>query len=248
MSKHNPELLTEHFIAEGMAAIESFIDEIPTEQNQRLDMLESIRKAIDGIYIENKMLDRMHEAYEACISEALRVAEGDKSIIQYANVTSYNLAANLADCWPDAKQARSDKHFTAGVNAANRCVALRKQLDKPPHAFAMAYFVLGVHEYSLKHYAKAQKAWLKKLENETIQLNDTAHAQTDLNMCLSRGLIGLAGWSLGTENNSNYEQSILDLQTLRTTENENEVDLFVNELTLLKQKHSPFAIADETTQ
>jgi len=55
----------------------------------------------------------------------------------------------------------------------------------------MAYFILGVHEYSLQNYASAEAAWNKNLENEMLRCNDADLAQKDLNVLLSKGLIGL---------------------------------------------------------
>jgi len=233
------ENLADQFIAEGMAGIETQLDECPDDGDQRLILLDSIRKSIDAVYIENKLLDRMYEIYDACIVEALAIANEDEKFVSYANITSYNLAANLADCWDDAEEKRDTKHFEAGVKAAKRCLELRVQLKKPPEAMAMALFILGVHEYSLKHYVEAEKAWSEKLNYELAGKEPFSEKTDDLNILLSRGLIGLARWSLGTENDRSYKESIDDLEAVRTAENSPEIDLFVSELKLLLQKHGP---------
>jgi len=235
--------LMKHFNAEGIAGIETHLAVYPDKNNDnkdhKLKLLESIRKAIGSTYIANKTLDSMHEIYEACIVEALAIANEDEALIEYANVTSYNLAANLADCWSDAEEPRSDKHFEAGVFSAKRCLDLRKKLNKPPASFAMAYFVLGVHEYSLNHYSKSEEAWANKLKNDSLCLEKSTEAETDLNSLLSHGLIALARWSQGAESLGNYDESILRLNAMRTTNNAGEVDLFIDELRLLKEKHGP---------
>jgi len=232
------EILTSTFVNTGLAGIESHLDGLPDSGDQRLVLLSSIRKAIDASYIENKQLDRMLEIYNACIAEALALAKGDEELIQYANVTSYNLSANLADCWPDAEEKRSEKHFTAGIEAATRCLELRIQLKKPPAAMAMAYFILGVHEYSLQRYSLAEQTWQKKLENE-LQSQETSSESDDPNVVLSYGLIGLARWSMGTEDNGKYKESLRRLEADRNAKNSSEIDLFVNELMILRQKHGP---------
>jgi len=215
--------LTKRFFADGITSIEADIHAYPSADKQRLKVLDSIRQATDAVYIENQCLDRMHEVYEACIVESLAVAGDDESLVQYANATSYNLAANLADCWSDAEEPRTTKHFTAGVDAAKRCLDLRVTLDKPPIAMAMAYFILGVHEYSLQNYSAAELAWSKKLENEFLGFEEPSQATTDLNVLLSHGLIGLARWSQGKENDSQYEQSLRQLEAERTAEKLNEL-------------------------
>lgn len=240
MTSTDVEILTSSFVKTGMVGIENHLDELPDSGDRRLFLLDSIRTAIDATYIENKQLDRMQEIYEACIAEALAIANGDEKLIQYANVTSYNLSANLADCWPDAEEKRFERHFTAGIESARRCLDLRVQLKKPPATMAMAYFILGVHEYSLKQYSKAELAWQSKWENELLD-QETTFQDVDLNVLLSRGLIGLAGLSMGAADHSEYNESLRRLEASRTAENSGEVDLFISELTILKRKHGPDA-------
>jgi len=239
MECSHQEELTKYFLADGIAGIQNHLDKCNPDGNERLRLLESVRKAIDATYIDDHTLDRMQEIYEGCIAESLRIADDDESLVQHANVLSYNLSANLADCWVDAVEPRSVKHFYAGVFAAKRCLSLRKQLNKPPAAMAMAYFILGVHEYSLQQFAEANNSWSKKLESEFLSYQDPIEAKQDLNILLSRGLIALARWSLGTENEENYRESIRHLKAARTVENANECDLFVDELRLLKERHAP---------
>jgi len=242
---NNPDLqnLTQRFLAEGLEGIDSQIDRSHTDALHRFTVLNSVRKAIDTSYIGDQTLDKMLEIYEACIAEALSIAGDDEELIEYANVMSYNLAANLADCWDDATEPRTTKHFKAGLQAANRCLQLRTQLNKPPFSFAMAYFVLGVHEYSLQNYSKAEKAWVSKLDNELLALEKPAAAENDLNVLLSQGLIGLARWSSGADNDAAYRQSMRDLDAVRTADNSAEIDMFIDQLTLLQEKHAPVATA-----
>lgn len=235
MENKDIEALTASFQENGMHAINTQLAQYEGQGDARLKVLDSIRQSINP----NQSLDRMQEIYEACIVEALSIAGTNNKLIDYANVTSYNLSANLADCWDDAIEPRTNAHFNAGISAANRCLELRKQLDKPPIAMAMAYFILGVHEYSLQHYSKAEAAWKKKLENENLGHTNPTDADSDLNILLSHGLIALARWSLGVEDTSNYNKSLTQLEAERNTENTNEVDLFISELVLLKEKHGP---------
>lgn len=246
MENPDVEELTNSFLTDGIEGIDSVVKEYPIEGNQRLKLLDSIRQKTNSSYISDHLLDRMHEIHEACIAEALDSANaqgsanGNEELLMYANVTSYNLAANLADCWMDAEEPRSVEHFTAGVASAERCLELRRQLNKPPAAMAMAYFIRGVHEYSLKQYSSAESSWTNKLENEKLSPDTAAASPASLDMLLSHGLIGLARWSQGVGDGSDYEESLRRLEAERTADNNNEVELFLDELRLLKEKHGPF--------
>ncbi|MCB9919288.1 MAG: hypothetical protein H6832_12875 [Planctomycetes bacterium] len=66
-----------------------------------------------------------------------------------ANVIAYNLAADLADCWPADGLVREERHFQVGFDTAERCIAWREELGKPPHPRSIAYWVKGMHELSL---------------------------------------------------------------------------------------------------
>lgn len=235
--------LTASFLAGGLGGIDTHLRACPAEGNQRLKLLDSIRQKISSRYISEHLLGRMHEIYEACVEEALGSVNGndagDEELLMYANVTSYNLAANLADCWLDAEEPRSDKHFNAGLVAAKRCLDLRRQLNKPPAAMAMAYFVKGVHEYSLKDYPTAEITWSSKLENEISGRDESAPATEDLDILLSHGLINLARFSQGLEDETGYQKILQRLESRRNASNENEIDLFLDELRLLKEKHGP---------
>jgi len=241
MESRDIETLTHIFLNNGIQDLESQLDSLGLQEMPRLDVLDDIRKASENVGEDvSEPLDRMHEIYEACVSQALAIADGKEELVQYANATSYNLSANLADCWSDDPRTRSPRHFEAGIAAAKRCLELRRQLNRSPTIVAMAYFILGVHEYALHNFKTAEDAWLSKLENEMLDLENPSQAETDLNVILSHGLIGLARMSLGSGDNKDYIDSLARLESLRNPENTGEIDLFKSELQLLKEKHFPF--------
>ena len=47
-----------------------------------------------------------------------------------ANILSYNLAADLAPCWPEDPEPRTVDHFRAGIRCAEDCLRWRSELDK----------------------------------------------------------------------------------------------------------------------
>lgn len=240
MESLNTNELIKSFLEEGVASVHRYLDQNNLVGIERLKLFEAVRSSIDSSYIDDHKLDRMREIYEASISEALAIADGDEALIEHANVLSYNLSANLADCWDDAVEPRTNEHFQAGIAAANRCLELRKKLKKPPVAMAMAFFILGVHEYSLQHYADAEKAWSQKLEHEYLQYQASSDTEGDLNVLLSQALIGLARCSIGLDNVDVYKDGIRRLEAARTSSNKHEVDLFISELVLLRERHGGF--------
>jgi len=236
------ETLGQCFLHKGINALENQLDQLDLMGLQRLETLDAVRKLSANVVDEvHEPLDRMLEINEACILEALNVADGDEKFIHFANVTSYNLAANLADCWFDDDRPRLPKHFEAGVTAAKRCLQLRVLLNKPPAAMAMAYFILGVHEYSQHHFQKAETAWLSKLEQEMLIHQSAEQREQDLNVILSQGLIGLARWTLNDTDSNAFKESIDRLDAQRNADNCGEVNLFISELEILREKHGPKA-------
>lgn len=75
-----------------------------------------------------------------------------------ANITCFNMAANLADCWADGSR-REQRHFEAGLAFADEALELRKQLNKGERPFAMAYWAKGKHLLSLGRFKDAADAF-----------------------------------------------------------------------------------------
>jgi len=72
-----------------------------------------------------------------------------------ANRLSYNLSADLADCWPGDENPRERRHLEAGFRAACDCIVWRQELGKPPDRRAMAYWAAGMHQLSLGNAVEA---------------------------------------------------------------------------------------------
>jgi hypothetical protein len=112
----------------------------------------------------NRKFDDVIRIARAGIAEALRQAElargcsnaeEARECIDHANKLSYNLAADLADCWPGDKAPRQRYHFEAGLRAAYDCVVWRQELGKPPERRAMAHWAAGMHQLSLGNVVEA---------------------------------------------------------------------------------------------
>lgn len=108
----------------------------------------------------------------AVILEQAEAAEDEKTragLTDSANVLAYNLAANLAPCWPGDDRERSPEVFEAGLSLAARCLAWREQLGKGPFPFLLAWWARGVHQLALGRDAResmeatvrATRQWLE---------------------------------------------------------------------------------------
>jgi len=89
------------------------------------------------------------------LARARGVADEARECIDFANRLSYNLAADLADCWPGDEVPRERRHFEAGLRAAYDCVVWRQELGKPPERRAMAHWAAGMHQLSLGNLVEA---------------------------------------------------------------------------------------------
>ena len=100
----------------------------------------------------------------AGIAEGLRQAElararshtdEARECIDFANRVSYNLAADLAECWPGDEARRERRHLETGLRAAYDCIVWRQELGKPPDRRAMAHWAAGMHQLSLGNLVEA---------------------------------------------------------------------------------------------
>lgn len=85
------------------------------------------------------------------LSQEARSRKDDQAdkLLDQANVWSFNLAADLAPCWPGDEEPREIHHLEAGLAAALQCLEWRQQLGKGDFPFALAWWARGVHELFL---------------------------------------------------------------------------------------------------
>jgi len=107
-----------------------------------------------------------------------------------ANVMSYNLAADLADCWPGDETQRTRSHFEQGLEAAKRCIQLREQLGAPADKLATAWWARGMHEISLGASVDAAESFARAVAIGT---------DGEFGTMLAQGYLGLARWIGGDE-------------------------------------------------
>jgi tetratricopeptide (TPR) repeat protein len=157
---------------------------------------------------EGKNLDALVTVVEAGIAEYLAQAgeaaaddERDK-LLDGANIEAYNLAADLAPCWPGDELPRSNRHFEKGVELAERCLDWRHELEKGPAPFSMAWWALGTHQLFLGDYEEAADAFTKALDYAVLDAQAREEpiecaAGSDFSVLLNMGYLGLARWAAG---------------------------------------------------
>lgn len=137
--------------------------------------------------------------------------EAAKRLTDSANVISYNLSADLADCWPPDGLVRRQPHFEAGLHAAADCVTWREELGKPAWAKSMAYWAKGMHELSLGDAPGSEASWAASLGHAVDDAKEEGQVsevgpEGAYGVVLSSGLLGLAEWSRGSsDGRARYE-------------------------------------------
>jgi tetratricopeptide (TPR) repeat protein len=204
---------------QGPEAVIEFIAPFPDDE-QRRKLFSFARFAFAMREWEGKNLDAVLAVANAGIEEGLRQAEAAASaeeaakLTDYANVLSYNLSADLAECWPGDTLPRERRHFEAGLKAAEDCLHWREELGKGPGPFAMAYWAKGMHQLSLGDVAGAKESFQKSYDaNVEVAREEGTPAEVSpeagFGLILADGYLGLAEWAGGdAAGQSRYEDAI----------------------------------------
>jgi len=176
------------------------------------------------------------------VEEARQVrADGDedgaRKRLELANVISYNLAADLADCWPGERPARSEVLFEEGLKAAEDCIAWREELAKGPGASSMAWWAKGMHLLSLGRADEARQAFFRSLG----LARDVAQSDEDFGVVLGRGYVGLARWVAGDEEGREELQAALDVfeHQLADADTRDDARFGIDQLETVRQRYAP---------
>ena len=141
----------------------AFIQGTP-EPEQRRKLYTLARLSFPDRKSADRRFDDLIRVARAGIVEGLRQAElararGDtdeaRECIDFANRLSYNLSADLAECWPGDEAPRERRHFESGLRAAYDCIVWRQELGKPPERRAMAHWAAGMHQLSMGNHIEA---------------------------------------------------------------------------------------------
>ena len=146
------------------------------------------------------------------LQQALETEDGETAwkLTDFANRLSYNLSADLAECWPGDEAPRDRQHFEAGLRAAEDCVRWRRELGKPPDRRAMAYWAVGMHQMSLANLHEARGAFETAAGLARLAVvgtgRDEIKAGSDFGVLLYAGYLGIIHSMLGIpEGRAEYE-------------------------------------------
>jgi len=153
---------------------------------------------------ETSDLDSITAIAQAAIAECIAAAETESDpelankLIDAANVFSYNLSADMAECWPEDHTPRSTRHFETGLLAANDCLRWRHQLKKGPWPFSIAWWAKGTHELSLGLAAEAVESFQQEYHHaELVAAGDKKDPGVDFGCLVAQGYLALAQIAAG---------------------------------------------------
>jgi len=199
----------------GAAEVIRYIEAIDDPETRRT-VYAVAQKGFGNREWAGRNFDALVEVVTAGIGEtlqqALQAEEGETAwkLTDFANRLSYNLAADLAECWPGDEAPRERQHFEAGLRAAEDCVRWRRELGKPPDRRAMAYWAVGMHQMSLGNLHEAFGAFETASGLARVAVvgtgRDGVKGGSDFGVLLYAGYLGIARWMLGDpEGRAQYE-------------------------------------------
>ena len=191
-----------------------------TEDSQRRVLYVFARRALvlgDGNDIDFDVYIRV---CDAGIEDILKQAESApdeetrRARLHTLHVISYNLAADLADCWPDDDAPRTEAHHHRGIRAAEDCLRWTRERDGGAHPLSISYWALGIRRFSLGQTTATIEAWEKSLEYankeaEAKSQGTNVDANGAFGVVLGAGWLGLARWRDGDDGGRmQYEEAV----------------------------------------
>jgi len=178
------------------------------EGAERLDGFDMAREVWVFAPWEGKDLDDYLHLTDAGIEEAMRQAreatdsEEIGALVDRANVMAYNLAADLAECWPGDTLTRHQRHFERGLAAALQCGEWRLELEKGPYPLYIAYWAAGMHQLSLGRDEQALYTLNRALNHAQQHTIDSGlplglAPQAGFDLILAHGYLGIAQLECG---------------------------------------------------
>ncbi len=186
---------------------------------------------------------------EAGIAEFLAQAEAAENDVERnrrtdgANVLSFNLAADLADCWPGDEAPRQTKHFERGLQAAEDCLRWRQDLGKPPGPFSMAWWGKGMHELSLgRHDAAAASFDMALATGKEAAIENGESAEIDatgsFSPLLNAGYLGIARRLNDAPDDGLYDQALAAFRTqLEDEKKKSDAQFGIDQLEAVAQRY-----------
>lgn len=177
------------------ADIAAFVRSLPDTREQ----IALFRFAIRSLMFQewkNKTLEPLIQLADLTIETALKIGETDQ-----ANITCFNMSANLAGCWDDGFQ-RDAGNFRKGLQYAERALEFRRQLKKGPGPFALAFWARGIHQFFLKDFVSAEESFRQSLKSaveaaQAAGVPTTMTTEAPFAVLVAKGYIALAELAQG---------------------------------------------------
>ena len=236
--------------AGGGGAVIDYIEGFDSDPLRRVLYIAS-KQVLAPPDFQDKRLDDLITVSEAGVAEMLRQAEATSDgetrgqCIHGAHVVSFNLAAELADCWPDDELPRTEAHHIRGTQAAVDCL-LWSEAAGEPMPISNDYWVRGIHQLALGDTQAAIRSWTASLEfAEAAAENQGTSTKVGPNgafgVILNVGYLGLARWASGDEaGKSEYEAALHAFRA--QTEDPDKADdakLGIGQLEKTRKQHGP---------
>ena len=153
---------------------------------------------------------------------------------------SYNLAADLADCWADDGLTRTRRHFEVGRSAADRCIRMRAELNKGPWPHSIAHWVKGMHCMSLDDLDAATEHFGIAVDyaRQLAQANHVEESES-FNFIICTAYLSFARWLQGDNNaKHHYDQAIATFDAqLRQDEKKEDAEIGLEQLRAIKERY-----------
>lgn len=233
----------------GAGAVVEYIQGFDSEPLRRVLYIAS-KNVLAPPDSAGKRLDDLIVVADAGVAEMRRQidaepdAEARARIVHGAHIVSYNLAAELADCWPGDDFPRTRAHHERGVRAANDCLSW-SQPAGAPKPIANDYWVRGIHELALGDVEAASGSWTKALEH-AVKAAEADVRSTDVGpdgtfpVNLSAGYLGLARWAAGDEEGRRvYDDAVAAFRAQLGGEQGDDAKLAIGQLEKTREQHGP---------
>jgi hypothetical protein len=185
----------------GPRGVVSFVQSLPDEE--RLETYSAAQRLFGPRSDTSASLDDYVVIVRAGIDDAIRRSEASSdgaravALKETANIFSFNLLADLAECWPDDTIARERRHFEEGLRAAEDCIRWRDELGKPDDRKAMATWGKGMHLLSLGRHDEAIDAFRTTCALVFGSDSLAAGPESSFDQLLYLGYLGLARIAAG---------------------------------------------------
>jgi len=171
-----------------------------------------------------------------------------QNLLRALHMLNFNLAADLADCWPGDELPRERRHFERGLKAGNALLSPVFEGAVLPHVLANDHWVRGMHQLSLGDAAGARESWGRALVHGAEGARRGGQAATGrdstLQVLLLTGYFGLASFLRGQESRETgpvlYRAAVGDLASRAgNPDDSEEASLFIQQLEKVRQKYAP---------